>query len=268
MGASILFPLMAAAIVMLVSLSGIIFTSKIFGDWVRNNLPFLATFSAGVFLTVVFHLLHEILHGGNSLALATGAVLFGAALVESLHHLLPAEHHHHSVEHDHEHTRVDGRKVLLSDALHNIGDGVLLVASFAVAVSIGLAATAGILIHEFVQSISEFFVLKEAGYTNKQALTRNFLSASTILLGVIIAVFLSSADGIAILFAGVAAGGFLAVVLRDLLPHAIHSVREHGGGVKHVLALVFGVLLMLGVQVTLPHDEPDDHESLVTTHRA
>ncbi len=251
-------PLVAAFAVMLVSLSGVAFASQALSGWMRSNLTYLATFSGGVFLIVVYHLLEETLHESGSVALAAGAVLFGAALMEALHHLLPAEHHHHNVEHAHAHTPFDGRRVLLSDALHNVGDGVLLVAAFATSWAIGIAATIGILIHELVQEISEFFVLKEAGYSTAKALSRNFLSSSIILIGVALAAFLSSADEIAVLFGGLAAGGFLAVLLRDLMPHALESIRERGGAWKHITALFFGVALMLSVQTYFGHDEGAD----------
>ncbi len=255
---SLVAPLVAALAIMLVSLSGVIFASKALSQWMRSNLTYLATFSAGVFVIVIYHLLEETLHESGSFALAAGAVLFGAALMEALHHLLPAEHHHHNVEHTHAHTPVDGRRVLLSDALHNVGDGVLLVAAFATGWAIGLTAAVGILIHELVQEISEFFVLKEAGYSNGEALGRNLLSSSTILIGVGIATYLSSANEIAVLFGGLAAGGFIAVLLRDLMPHAIESIKTHGGAAKHATALVLGVTLMLGVQTYFGHEEGAD----------
>jgi zinc and cadmium transporter len=247
-------PLLAAFAVMLVSLTGAVFASQALSQWTRSNLTYLATFSGGVFLMVVYHLLAETIHESTSIALAAGAVLFGATLLEALHHLLPAEHHHHNVEHAHAHTPVDGRRVLLSDALHNVGDGVLLVAAFATSWAIGLAATIGILIHELVQEISEFFVLREAGYSTSRALSRNFLTSSTILIGVALATFLSSADEIAVLFGGLAAGGFLAVLLRDLMPHAIESIKTRGGSGKHATALALGIVLMLGVQTYFGHE--------------
>jgi zinc and cadmium transporter len=252
------YALVAAVVVMSVSLAGVIFSSSILSAWTHRHLTYLATFSAGVFLMVVYHLLEEMLHEGDALALAAGAVLFGAALMEALHHLLPAEHHHHEAEHDHAHTSVDGRRVLVSDALHNVGDGILLVAAFATNWAIGIAATIGIVVHELVQEISEFFVLKEAGYTTQRALGLNVLSSSTILIGVGVASFLSSSEVTALLFAGLAAGGFLAVLLRDLLPHAIDSIKQHGGGVIHLGALVLGVCLMLGVQTLFSHEETEE----------
>ncbi len=249
-----LMSFMAALAVMLVSLSGVLFASGFLRTWMQRNLPYLATFAGGVFIIVIYHLLEESLHEG-SVALAAGAVLFGAALIESLHHLLPSGHHHHSIEHGHEHSPIDGRRVLASDAVHNVGDGVLIVASFSAGPATGVAATLGILIHEFVQEVSEFFVLRSAGYSVRDALTRNLLASATILAGVMLALFLSSSEEILVLFGGIAAGGFLAVVLRDLIPHAAHSIRINGGGIRHLIAAALGVMMMVGLQIILPHEE-------------
>ncbi len=245
---------LAAFAIMIISLSGVLFASGFMRHWMQKNLPYLATFAGGVFLIVVYHLLEETLHEG-SVALAAGAVLFGAAFIEALHHLLPSGHHHHSIEHGHEHTSIDGRRVLASDAVHNLGDGVLIVASFSAGPVTGLAATIGILIHEFVQEVSEFFVLRSAGYSIRDALVRNLFASATILIGVALALFLSSSEEISVLFAGVAAGGFLAVILRDLIPHAAHTIRAQGGAYLHVIALALGILLMLGIQTLTPHEE-------------
>lgn len=250
--------LVSAVFIMLVSLSGALFATSLIGTWMKTNLTYLATFSAGVFSVVLIHLIVEIAHDGSSLAFGLGTIIFGAAFMEALHHLLPPEHHHHDVNHGHTHSLLDGRRVLLSDALHNVGDGVLLVASFSVSWTIGIVATIGIVIHELVQEVSEFFVLREAGYSTVAALSWNFLSSTTVLIGVAFATYLSSSASLAILFTGLAAGGFLAVLLRDLLPHAMQSIRENGGAGKHIVALFCGVALMTTVQAIFSHTEFDD----------
>ena len=249
---------LAAAAVMLVSLSGVMFSAAALRGWVQRNLPYLATFAGGVFLLVVFRLLEETLHESTSLALAAGAILFGAAIMTALHHVLPA-HHHHETDHDHSHSRIDGRRVLVSDAFHNVGDGVLLVTTFAISVPVGFAAAVGIILHELVQEVSEFFVLKESGFTTREALGFNLLSSSTIFLGVGLASFLASAESTALLFAGIAAGGFLTILVQDLVPSAIASIRKNGGAWKHGLAAALGVSLMLAVQTALPHEHERDH---------
>jgi zinc and cadmium transporter len=267
METSLVWAVLSAAVVALVSLSGVLFSFGFLGHFMKRNLKYLASFSGGVFMLVVYHLLEETVHESESLALVAGSVLFGVALMQTLHHLIPEaqHHHHHDTAHDHTHSSIDGRRVLLTDGIHNIGDGVLLVASYAVSIPIGIAATIGIVIHELVQEISEYFVLREAGYSSSQALGRNLISASTIFLGVGLAAFLSSAHEIAILFAGIAAGGFLAIVLQDLLPHAIGSTKSGASLYMHALAAIAGVLLMIGVQSLTPHEEREEEELAIVS---
>jgi len=249
--------LIAALAVMAVSLAGVIFTSARFGAWMRRYLTYLATASAGVFLLIAYHLAEEAVHEGGWIV-GVGSVLLGAALMEGIHWLLPTKHHHHGHSPDHAHSPIDGRGVLISDALHNVGDGILLVGAFASNIYVGIAATVGVLLHEAVQEISEYFVLREAGYSNREALSRNFTVSATILIGIFAATYLSSFELILALLSGIAAGGFLSVVFHDLLPHAFHSVRTNGGAYVHVAALLFGAGAMFGLQSAFPHEEPEE----------
>ena len=249
--------LIAALAVMAMSFAGVIFTAGRLGAWMHRYLTYLATFSAGVFTLIAYHLANEAVHEGGWIV-GVGSVLFGAALMEGIHILIPTKHHHHGHTGDHAHSHVDGRGVLISDAMHNIGDGILLVGAFASNLYIGIAATIGVLLHETVQEISEYFVLREAGHTNKGALIRNVLVSSTILIGFGIATFLSSMDFLVAIISGVAAGGFISVILHDLMPHALASVRLHGGAFIHALAAIVGAVTMLGLQAILPHEETLD----------
>jgi zinc and cadmium transporter len=254
-------PFLAAILVMLVSLIGVVFTGCRFGKWMQKYLTYLATFSGGVFVLIAYHLAEEAVHEGGWV-IGVISIVLGAALMEAIHFFLPAEHHHHG-PHGHSHTAIDGRKVLASDALHNIGDGILLVGAFASDLWIGIAATVGVLLHEAVQEISEYLVLRESGYTNSQALTRNFAVSSTILIGFIFAAFVTWSPLVAIL-SGLAAGGFLSVILHDLLPHAVASIRQRGGAWVHVFAALLGGSAMLALQTALPHEEA--HEMEVESH--
>jgi zinc and cadmium transporter len=253
------YALIAAVSVMFISLLGVMFTARRIGAWMRRYLTYLTTFSAGVFLLIAWHLAQEAVHEGGWIV-GIVSVVIGAVIMEGIHYLLPTKHHHHGHAHDHAHTAIDGRRVLLSDALHNIGDGILLVGAFASNIYIGIAATVGVLLHEAVQEISEYFVLREAGYTNREALKRNFLVSSTILIGFFLATYLSSIEIVLALLSGIAAGGFLSVVFHDLLPHAIHSARANGGALVHIAALVVGGAAMFGLQTALPHEESEEEE--------
>ncbi|TSC86578.1 MAG: Zinc/Iron permease [Parcubacteria group bacterium Gr01-1014_8] len=248
---------LASLLVMLISLIGVIFSAGKLGQWMQRYLTYLATFSAGVFVLVAFDLASEAVRAGGWVV-AVISVLIGATLMEGIHYIFPTKHHHHDVDNSHTHTPIEGRSVLFSDALHNIGDGILLVGAFETNWYIGLAATLGVVLHETVQEVSEYFVLRGAGYSNKGALTRSFLVSSTILIGFFLASTLSSVTWIVALFSGIAAGGFMSVVLHDLLPHALASVRSNGGTYMHILAGLVGAGLMLGIQTALPEEEPMD----------
>ncbi len=248
--------LIASLLVMLVSLAGVVFSVGTLGRWMHRYITYLATFSGGVFLLVAYHLASEAVHEGGWI-LAVTSVLLGASLMEAVHFLIPTKHHHHDIRHDHSHTAIEGRSVLFSDGLHNIGDGIFLVGAFAADWYIGIAASVGVVLHETVQEISEYFVLREAGYSNVGALKRNFAVSSTILIGFILAATLSSVEWVLALLSGIAAGGFLSVILHDLLPHAIASVRAHGGAYVHATALIVGSSLMFGIQTILPDEQMD-----------
>ena len=46
------------------------------------------------------------------------------------------------------------------------------------------------------------------------------------------------------------------MVLHDLLPHAYHSMKAHGGALAHVIAFAIGAAAIFGLQMAFPHEEP------------
>lgn len=258
-------PVLASLIIMLASLSGIIFSARTLGGWMEKNLQFLVTFSIGIFSVITWGLFDEALEHGQGTVVVVSVAL-GAIAVKLLSILIPDAHHHHDPHPSHGHSRIDARKVIMGDALHNIGDGLLLVPAFLADIKLGIATAIGILLHEIVQEISEYFILREAGYSMKQALIRNFFASSSIFVGVFLALSLSSIESLETPLIALSAGGFLYVLLRDLIPHTVESIQTKGRGDRHIQALVCGVLIMLGVQIALPHaHEEPDHEDEIKT---
>ncbi len=245
---------------MFVSLSGVIFTSNRFGHWMKSRITYLATFSAGVLSVLAYHLIGEAFEGATSLPVVAACIVIGVVALEIVHGFIPDSHHHHE-EANHSHSHVDGRRVLLSDAVHNITDGFLIVSAFLADWRIGVGATVGIMLHELVQEISEFFVLKHAGYTDRQALTYNFLSSSTVLVGIAISLIFATTGGTVSILAALAAGGFLSVVIRDLIPHAIESARAKGKWMPHLAAVLIGATVMLAITAAIP-EHSEEHATL------
>ena len=247
--------ILSSLLVMFASLVGVFSVWKQAGALIARNLSFLVSFSAGVFLVIAGHLAYEVFEHAPEFGDGLFWILLGAVGLLILFKILPSFHHHHD-EHEepHLHSHVDARNILASDALHNIGDGLLLVASFAVSVPLGLITTFSVFIHELVQEVSEFFVLKQAGYTTKQALFWNFMSSSTILIGAVGGYFLlDSFEALEVPLLGLSAGAFLVVVLHDLIPHSIRTSEHRVHYLKHLGWFVLGFIIMLVVNMIMPH---------------
>jgi zinc transporter ZupT len=236
----------AATLVMLLSLVGVLFAAGAARRFLEDRLPYLISFSAGVFLVTAGGLALEVLELARSWV--WGAVLIAAGYVVAwaIHYLLPETHHHHD-PHCHEGHGKSARKLLIGDALHNVADGIILVPAFLVSPVLGGAVTLSIVIHETLQEVAEFFVLRRAGYTTKQALLLNFATASTVFIGVGLAYLALVTTDLEIILLAFSAGFFFHVVVHDLWPQQRHRQAVSGSHVIHGLLLAVGIALMLAI---------------------
>lgn len=242
--------LIAAFCIMLASLAGVLFVGSVARQFLEERLSFLVAFSAGVFLVTAGALALEVFEiYAHALWTGIGLIIVGYGLAWALEAVLPETHHHHDVSCGHGHGK-GARKLMIGDAVHNIGDGIILVPAFMVSPALGLAVTVSIVIHEALQEISEFFVLKQAGYSTKRALAINFAISSTILIGIALSYFALASHELEGILLAVSAGFFLHVVVHDLLPKrsAHETVRAF---VLHLLVVLAGLTLMAGVTVAL-----------------
>lgn len=239
--------ILSSLAIMLASLIGAISVWKKLGTTIEKNLHYLVSFSAGVFLFIAYELGHE--------AEWSAWIVLGVASSLLLFKIIPDFHHHHDGDaSDHGHSRLDARRIIVSDAIHNIGDGILLAASFSVSIALGLATSLSVFIHEIIQEISEFFVLKQAGFDTKKALILNFLTSATILIGAIGGYFLlEKFEAIEHPLLGITAGAFFVIVVHDLIPHSIQSIKTKKHVSQHVLWFVFGAILISIASAIIPH---------------
>lgn len=239
-----LIVILAAVGVMFASLAGVLFTVGKAGSFVERRLTYLNTFAAGVFLIVSLNLLQEAFEfSKGSFIMVLIPALAGFLLFFVSEWFLPESHCHHD-DTTCIHKEGDKRKawkVLTSDAIHNTGDGILLVPVFLIDIHLGLISTIGIFIHEFLQEVAEFFVLRRAGYTTFEALQRNLFTASTILIGVILGFILTSAETLVAPLIAFAAGGFLHIVFIDLIPVTIHESRQRKEYITFIVAFLLGI---------------------------
>lgn len=227
---------------MLASLSGLIFLVKGFSGWLNTNSKYIIAFSSGIFAVVTYDLLLESFEFSTTWV-ALASVLFGFLFFQVIEKIFPESHHH---EED-SHCLHSKRKVIWGDAFHNIGDGILLALAFTVDIRVGLIAALGIFVHEFVQEISEFSILRLSGLSVKRALFINFLVAATIIPGVLIGTYAAGIDSIVGILFGLAAGSFLHLVFVDLVPHSIAHSRKEKKYFLYIFLTIAGIFTILAV---------------------
>lgn len=239
----------AAGCIALLSLLGVVFFGK--SGHLKGAHRFIVPIAIGVFLGVIFfELIPETLEGSHfygSIAIAVGFLSFYL-----LSHLLRTFHHHHDDEHDECEQQRGASMLLIGDAIHNIADGVVIASAFLINPAVGIAATIGIALHEIPQEIAEFGVLIHAGYSKKKALAYNFLSASSIFIGVLLcALFASLGDFIWIL-TGIAAGNLLYIAASDMIPELNHKTQKDHF-MQTFLSTIVGLVIIVSL-LTWSHE--------------
>ena len=276
-----LISLLTASVgIMLASLAGVMFMQGSLKTWTQSNLKYLITFSSGVFIVVTYNIIQEALEFASSPIIVLISVAGGFLFFFILEKMYPEVHCHHGdktclVTNN----KKSARKVLIGDGLHNVGDGILLAPIFMLDIRLGFVAALGIFVHECIQEISEFFVLKASGYSTKQAIVRNFLVSGTILIGALGGFYLSSFEMFVGPLIGLAAGAFLYVLLVDLIPDSVHYSKVEKNAKKYIAWGILGIIVILCVNIASAwylekeglqghghldenslHDEHDEHD--------
>ena len=250
-----LYALGSVVVVSLISLVGIITLS-----WkdavIRRFLFLLVSLAVGaLFGDAIIHLIPEAFSKTDS-ATASFFMLVGIFLFFILEKILHWHHTHGEGHEDiaallHSHDRIDpvGRLVLVSDAIHNFIDGVIIAAAYLVSIEIGIATTIAVVLHEIPQEIGDFGILIHAGYSKARALLINFFTALFAILGAVIVLILGDVAAFVPAMTALAAGSFLYIAGSDLVPelHRTSNIRHSLGQLAAILvgiALMFALLFL------------------------
>jgi zinc and cadmium transporter len=253
---NIVYPIVSVLLVSLLSVvAAIPFLLK--KEISKKTLLFLLSISVGVLLSTVFvGFIPEIIehHYGLDVAIF---ILIGFLVMFILEkfvhwHHNKCDHKGHNHGEGHSHAYHVAPLNLLGDGIHNFIDGLVIAGSYAVNISVGMAATISIIFHEIPQEIADFGVLLYSGMSKKRALFFNFFSAIIALLGVVIGILLvGKLDGFSEFVIPFAAGNFLYIAASNLLPQ-LHRHCKFGESVLHVLAIILGVAIVLLVTLLVP----------------
>ncbi len=261
-----LYALIAAFFIALLSLSGVLISST--RGHISGMHRFWIPLSVGVFLGVVFfELIPETIFAGGE----TGGLVIAAGFLGFffLSFLLRRDHACEGAA-DCSNTRHTPHALLIGDSLHNIADGVLLFSAFVLSPQLGVVTALAIALHEIPQEIAEYSVLRKAGYSHGKALRYNFITALSIIVGVTLAALFIHIGDVLWVLTGITAGNLLYIIASDLLPELQDERhQEHFGSV--MISLLAGFLLIV-ITITFSHSTlenagaPHAHELEVDTH--
>lgn len=238
--------IVASLAVSLMSFIGVIFFGL--GLNIRRITFYLISLASGTLLGgAVLHLIPEALETSGPKIFES--VALGIFLFFILEKFLIWRHCHiHQRPEDHS-KPVAARMVLVGDAIHNAIDGAIIASAFVTSPRIGISITIAIILHEIPQELGDFGILIHGGYTMKEALFLNVLTATTSLVGAVITFFfIGASQMIALHVLPVAAGGLLYIALADLIPQ-LHDQFEPGETILQILLLGIG----FGTMVLLRH---------------
>jgi zinc and cadmium transporter len=133
---------------------------------------------------------------------------------------------------------------LSADALHNLLDGMVIAAAWSAGVTVGLAATAAVVLHEVPQEIGDLAVLLYSGLPVRRAVLFNLCSAATAIAGTLLVLVVGRRfGGFTDALLPVAAGAFVYIAASSLVPEL--KRRGTGAGFAGQFAFVLlGVALM------------------------
>lgn len=144
------------------------------------------------------------------------SVLAGILLFFILEKMLLWRHCHDPQCEIHE---ASGDLILMGDAIHNAMDGIVIGASFATDISLGVAVSLAVIAHEVRQEVGDFAVLLESGLGRARALAYDLVSSlSTIPTPAAAYLSFSAVEKAIPVMLSIAAASFIYIALADLVP--------------------------------------------------
>jgi zinc and cadmium transporter len=208
----------------------------------RVMLPLVAFAAGSLIGGALLHMIPAALDRGGAVVVTLFWVLAGFIVFFALEQFL---HWHHC------HRAANSCKqpltylILIGDALHNFLGGLAVASTFLVDIRLGIATWLAAAAHEVPQELGDFAVLVHGGWTARNALLFNVLSALTFLVGGLVTYFAAARIDVSFLVP-FAAGNFLYIGASDLVP----EVNKHDNlavNLVHFAAFVAGTLAIVAV---------------------
>lgn len=212
-------------------------------DLSKRQVLYLVSFSVGGLLGgAFFHLVPEAIEINGEVLKVSTWLLVGIFASYILEMVLKWRHCHIPTSNEHPHSFAYIN--LIGDGVHNMIDGIIIGGAYLTSTSLGVATTIAVCLHEIPQEIGDFGVLIYAGMTRRRALLLNLASASTAILGVVIALSLSAyVENLVALLLPFAAGNFIYIAGSDLVPE-LQDEKRLSSSLVQLALMVLGLSLL------------------------
>jgi len=242
------YGLISVTLVSLVSLVGVVIF--VVSDVLLKRWIFaLVAMSAGALFGDVFiHLVPELfLDAAYPLPLSL-SILGGIVLFFMLEKFLRWHHCHDMDEHEPAHSKAHiGQLNLISDAVHNLVDGLFIGISYTLSIPVGIATTVAVFLHEVPQEIGDFGIFLHAGFSKRKALFLNFISALFAVFGTLIALYWgNNLAGFSEVVLPLMIGMFIYIAGSDLVPE-LHKTTRLKTSLEQLFFLLIGILFMVAL---------------------
>lgn len=146
----------------------------------------------------------------------------------------------------HSEIKVSAYLNMAADMTHNFTDGLAIGSSFLVSDKMGYLTTFLILVHEVPHEIGDFAILVQSGFTKRDAMNFQLITALGALMGTACGLaaeaFFASASVFILPFT---AGGFIYIATVSVIPELLQGTSTVWQGVKEISALCTGIGLMV-----------------------
>jgi zinc and cadmium transporter len=249
------YALVSVLLVSFVSLVGV-FTLALNQKWLRRLLVFMVAFAAGALLgDALIHLLPEAVEKLGFTLEVSFVVLAGIIIMFIVEKIIHWKHRHSGgeagphIHHAHTHVHTEKQPFvwvnLIGDAVHNFIDGLVIGAAYVVSVPVGIATTLAVVFHEIPQEIGDFGVLVHGGFSSKEALLLNLVTAGSAIMGVVLVFVIGSwITSVSIWLVPFAAGAFIYIAGSNLIPE-LHKEVEWKKSILQLVSFILGILVMV-----------------------
>ena len=214
----------------------------------RVILPLVAFAAGSLIGGAFFHMIPTAVGETGDVAAASEWIVLGFLAFFVLEQLLHYHHCHRAIA---ECRRPLTYLVLIGDGLHNFLGGLAVAGTFLIDVRLGITTWLAAAAHEVPQELGDFGVLVHGGWPRSRALVFNVLSASTFLLGSLLAYAASFRFDVSFLVP-FAAGNFLYIGASDLVPE-VNRHREPVTNVILFLSFAAGLALLWVIRHAAGH---------------